>query len=246
MKLKLLPVLALFFLLGCDNDEALMLTVNFDFGEVTFDANDGVVNAPEDTDITSLTPVIEISEGASVYSSSQVAIDFSETVTYTVTSEDQQNVAYYKVSVYLPIVKFMVYDCSSCSAENTTPEIASGATVSVFINTDGTMVMQEELETDENGEVLFYADSDEVYYVTVEKGSAYFTQDGYVIKGVIDSESTLDDYNYYMPDAEIGDLILCDVNGDGTLSDDDKLDYLEVWDDESDEATLSKTIYISE
>ena len=52
------------------------------------------VTMPSGTDVTSLTPTITISEGCSVSPASEVAQDFTNPVTYTVTAEDTTTKAY--------------------------------------------------------------------------------------------------------------------------------------------------------
>ncbi len=63
------------------------------------------VNVPFETDITNLTPEIEISAGASVSPASGVAQDFSSPVEYTVTAEDGITSQKYTVSVVVEAEK---------------------------------------------------------------------------------------------------------------------------------------------
>jgi hypothetical protein len=251
MKTKFLPLISLLLLFSCQkenikNTESSIIKMSFDFGEVTFEENEGTINAPEDTELKSLIPTIEISDGAEVYPPSKTIMDFTEPVSYSVSSEDQQNQTYYTISVFLPLVKFSVLDCSNCTSSNPIPQKANNATIKIFKESNDSMKELFELTTNEEGEVLFYADPNEIYYGIVEKGNAKFTKDGYLIVGIFQDEEDLYAHSYYLPDAQIGDLITIDLNGDGLLNADDKIEYLSVWNKEYHEETIERTIYISD
>lgn len=57
------------------------------------------VTVPKDTDVTSLTPTIVVSEGATVSPASGTAKDFTNAVTYTVTAENGTSTKAYTVTV---------------------------------------------------------------------------------------------------------------------------------------------------
>ncbi len=61
-----------------------VVTASLNYADFTITAE-----VPYDTDVTSLVPTIEISEGATVSPASAVAQDFTSAVTYTVTAEDE-------------------------------------------------------------------------------------------------------------------------------------------------------------
>lgn len=250
MKIRILIPLFILLMVACQkddvkNNEASLLKMSFDFGDVIFDGNEGTIKAPENTDLEKLTPTIKISEGAIVYPPSKAITDFTEPVDYTVTSEDQNNVNYYNVSVILPLIKFSVFDCSNCTKANPIPEKANDALVKIYKKNNESMEKILEIETDGNGEALFYADKNEIYFATVEKGSAKFTKNGYLIGGVYQNEGDWYQYCYFEPDAQVGDLILLDVNCDGQLSNDDKMEYLKIWYKDYNEETHETKIYIA-
>ncbi|WP_425392096.1 BspA family leucine-rich repeat surface protein [Ekhidna sp.] len=70
-------------------------------GETTIDNDLGTIEVvmPVGTDVTGLTPTIEVSTGAAVSPESEIAQDFSNSVTYTVTAEDGITTKSYEVLV---------------------------------------------------------------------------------------------------------------------------------------------------
>jgi hypothetical protein len=71
--------------------EILSFTLTGQTGSATIDAENGTIaiEVAPGTDVTSLTPVIEISYFAMISPESEVATDFTSPVTYTVTAEDE-------------------------------------------------------------------------------------------------------------------------------------------------------------
>jgi hypothetical protein len=230
MKGTIIILMLLTFLYSCkdehtENTEALILKMSFDFGDVSFEENQGTIHAPENTNLKKLIPTIQISEGAVVYPPSKTITDFSEPVDYTVTSEDQKQINYYTVSVLLPIVKFIVFDCTNRSSENPTPQIASGVTISVFSDVSGEKQLIDELITDSKGEAFLYGYRNLEYYFLADKEGATNILDGYVVYGVFESQEEIDDYPGQNPPPLVGDLKFMDINADGRVNEDDKTTY---------------------
>ncbi|PKQ63072.1 hypothetical protein BZG02_09905 [Labilibaculum filiforme] len=79
------------------------------------------ISLPESTIITELSPVIEISDKASVLPASATSQDFTNPVTYTVTAEDGSNQAYeVTVSIEVPVVSNILInelDCDQLSTD---------------------------------------------------------------------------------------------------------------------------------
>ncbi|MFV0594063.1 MAG: hypothetical protein ACK5M7_22015 [Draconibacterium sp.] len=231
MKIKILISLLIFLMVACQkddvkNNEASLLKMSFDFGDVIFDGNDGTIKAPENTDLEKLTPTIEISEGAVVYPSSKAITDFTEPVDYTVTSEDQNNVNYYNVSVLLPIVKFTVFDCTNRTVENPIAELASNTNISIFKeNESGEKQVIEEITTDEIGKAFLYGYRDIVYYFLANKNGAVNIINGYIVNGIFESQEDIDNYPPQNHPSQIGDLKFMDANGDGRVNEDDRVDH---------------------
>lgn len=231
MKVRILITLFLFLLFACKKDdvknkEASILKMNFDFGEVIFENNEGTIKAPENTNLKRLIPTIEISEGAVVYPPSKAITDFTDPVDYTVTSENQENVNYFNVSVLLPIVKFTVFDCTNRSAENPTSELAPNTKISIFKDVSGEKELIEELTSDENGEAFLYGYRDNVYYFLADKNGAVNLIDEYIIIGTFKNQQDIDNHPPQKQPSQIGDLIFMDANGDGLVNEYDKVDYL--------------------
>jgi hypothetical protein len=231
MQKTLILTLFLILCLSCAKDseirnfQAEIITMTFDFGEVVFNETTGVVKAPENTDLGNLTPVIEISKGATISPLPEEATDYSEIVVFTVISEDRNNSTDYEISVLLPDMKIIVWDCSGCSYENPYPVNASGALISLFIEEDNEIIPYKELETNDNGEAWFYGNRNRFYYISVIKGKARSTKNGYLIQGVAQTPEDVDYYSIYMPELQIGDLIYVDWNGDARLDENDESDY---------------------
>lgn len=74
---------------------------SFKIGDATGTITDSAiaVTVPKDTDVTSLTPTIVISDGASVSPASGTAKDFTNAVTYTVTAANGTSTKAYIVTV---------------------------------------------------------------------------------------------------------------------------------------------------
>ena len=207
------------------NDAVSIVKMNFDFGEVTFHGNEGTINAPVNTDLKKLVPAIYLSEGAVVHPPSNAITDFTTPVDYIVTSEDGKNVAHYTVSVFLPVVKFIVFDCTNRSADLPTAELAPGAKISIYTDKSGQKELLEELTTDDNGEAFLYADRDLIYYFRTDQNGAVDLIDGYVINGIFESQAGIDVYPLQIQPSQIGDLKFLDTNADGVVNEDDRVDY---------------------
>lgn len=234
MKIRTLITLFLFLMVACKkddvkNNEASILKMSFDFGEVVFADNEGTIKAPENTDLKKLIPTIEISEGAIVYPPSKAITDFREDVDYTVTSEDQGNVNYYNVSVLLPIVRFIVFDCTNRSSENLTPELSPNTKISILKDVSGEKELIEELISEENGEALLYGYRDSIYYFLADKNGATNLIDGYIVNGIFESQEDINNYPRQDQPSQIGDLKFMDSNGDGLVNQYDKIDYRRIW-----------------
>ncbi|TCO06080.1 DUF5018 domain-containing protein, partial [Natronoflexus pectinivorans] len=85
------------------NNEALItsFSISGQTGVIDNDAGTISITMPFGTDLTSLTPVIELSENASIDPESGVAQNFSDPLTYTVTAEDETTSKEYLVTVTL-------------------------------------------------------------------------------------------------------------------------------------------------
>ena len=104
---KIYALCILFLALACkkDNDETSLLSSEKNILSFTFivegttytsTISNTAITAqlPEDTNLTTLTPTITFSKGATVTPNSGVAQDFSKEVSYTVTAEDKSTKIY--------------------------------------------------------------------------------------------------------------------------------------------------------
>ncbi len=91
-KLPYLIFIAVLSFLSCEkestekNTEAELIKIEFSFGEVELntETKTGILRVPEGTDVSSMIATISISEGATVYPPTNVALDYSNPVTFTV------------------------------------------------------------------------------------------------------------------------------------------------------------------
>ncbi|WP_299583335.1 hypothetical protein [uncultured Sunxiuqinia sp.] len=234
MKIRILMALLFVLHVGCQkeevkNTEASIVSMRFDFGEVSFEDREGVIKAPASVELEKLMPTIELSEGAVVYPPSKAMTDFTQPVDYTVTSEDGENVNYYTVSVWLPIVKFTVYDCTNWSIENPVPELVSNAKISIFQDESGEKELLEVLTTDDNGEAFLYGHGEMEYWYLAQKDEAVNLIDGYIVNGVFQNQEDIDNYAVQPQPSAIGDLKFMDADGDGRVNENDKVDYRRIW-----------------
>ncbi|WP_321317617.1 endonuclease [Labilibaculum sp.] len=78
------------------------------------------VTLPESTNVTALSPVIKISDKASVLPASGASQDFTNTVTYTVTAEDGSNQTYeVTVNLEIPVVSNLLINELDCDQVST-------------------------------------------------------------------------------------------------------------------------------
>ncbi|MDQ1769197.1 DUF5018 domain-containing protein, partial [Labilibaculum euxinus] len=78
------------------------------------------VTLPESTNVTTLSPVIEISDKATVLPASGASQDFTNPVTYTVTAEDGSSQEYVvTVSVEIPVVSSLLINELDCDQAST-------------------------------------------------------------------------------------------------------------------------------
>ena len=144
-KICALCFLLLVFACKKDKEEVLPLSAEKDILSFVFTVSNTAysgtisgttitVQLPTDTDVTTLTPTISISKGATVTPNSGVAQDFSKEVSYTVTAENKSTKTY-KVLVTLqqkpepqqpPFSKVFV--------EDKTEDKQGGSTLSISIN----------------------------------------------------------------------------------------------------------------
>lgn len=235
MKTEIMTLLLLILFFSCKkesvkNNEASILKMTFDFGEVIFDESDGAIKAPDNIELEKLIPTIQISEGAVIYPPSKATTDFTKPVSYTVTSEDQDHVNYYTVSVLLPIVKFTVFDCTNRSKGNPKAKLASKTKISIFKEDEsGDRQLIEEITTDAQGVAFLYGYRDIMYYFSASKNGAVDLINGYIVNGVFESQEDIDSYPPQNQPSQVGDLKFMDTNGDGRVDEDDRVDYRQTW-----------------
>lgn len=234
----------LFFILGilivsisCEkkepekNSEAKLLGITLISGNGVIDtANHKIIlKIPETVDITKIIPHFEISSDATIYPPSDVATDYSESVVYTITSEDLSKQYVFTVSALKPIAKLTVYDCSVWTIA--APRVAqAGAVIKIFtkeedVNTSKTF---DVLTTDQSGNADLYGVKGTGYLLTVGKDNKSNIMNGYVLDGRYDSQDEIDS-SPIDANAVIGGFKFKDINGDRRVWPDDRYNYDFIW-----------------
>lgn len=197
------------------------VTGSFGVGIIDTTAKTVTIKAPDNMDITQIIPKFEMSKNATIYPPSGVAIDFTNPVTYTISSEDNATKFVFKVTVIKPIVKFTVYDVSNWTSTNNRV-LQTDAIIKIYTKSDyvGTDKLYDSLISDQNGQALLYGLKTNDYYLTVSKDNKSNIVNGYILIGryntQVDADSSPD------PNAKVGGLKFLDLNGDNIVNSYDK------------------------
>ncbi len=231
------------------NTESELISATSSFGDLIIDHDENVIfiNADENLDITKIILHFEISGNATIYPPSGVALNYTNPVPFTITSEDKNSMNVFKVVVRNPIVYFTVYNCSNWTLENFR-EPQPNAIINVYTDPDevGTANTYDVLTTDHNGQAILYGSRENHYYFTAEIGNKSNIVNGYLLIGTYNSQEEIDSHAYD-PNAEIGGLKFADINGDGVINENDKINY--DWINRSIFLTndfISKDVYLAE
>lgn len=150
------------------NTESELISATSSFGDLIIDHDENVIfiNADESLDITQIILHFEISENATIYPPSGMALNYTNPVPFNITSEDKSSMNIFKVVVRKPIVYFTVYDCSNWTPENFR-EPQPGAIIKVYTDPDdvGTANTYDVLTTDQEGQAILYASKENNYYL---------------------------------------------------------------------------------
>ncbi len=140
-------LMSLFFISSCGDDddgptlsnaaEITSFVINSVNGTINASAGTITVDFTEVTDVTSLTPAIAVSTGASVAPASGVAQDFTNPVDYTVTAEDGTTQKTWTVTVNTPVLSTEA-EITGFTIDGVSGTIDSGAGTVVVDMPDGT------------------------------------------------------------------------------------------------------------
>jgi hypothetical protein len=242
--------------ISCEKKEPVEIPSNkAQLLKVTYQSGDGIIDTlnkkvilklDERTDIGVIIPKIEISPKATIFPPSDVAVDLSNPVLYTITSEDKSKKYIFTLMAYKAIAEFTVWDCSTWTPE-ITRVVQPAAIIKVFSKSEkvGTTETFDVLSTDPYGKAKFYGLRGTTYFITVSKDNKSSIKDGYVLNGRWDSQTEIENSGFIIPDASVGGYRFADINGDGRIWPDDKsnFDYFWVY---SDMITLKlQDLYIS-
>lgn len=229
-------------------NEANLLKVTFTSGTGTIDplTNKVIIKTPESTDISKMIPQFEISKNATIYPPSGVAIDFTNPVLFTITSEDKTKNYVFTVIIVKPIVKFTVYDCSNWSPASF-KVLQANAVIKVYTSASdvGTTKTYDVLTSDQNGLAILYGVRSTNYYYNVVKDNKSDIINGYVLQGTYNTQA---DVNGAIDTAaKIGGLWFMDFNSDARLDMNDKsnFEYISSVYDLIDHPILLKDLYIA-
>lgn len=255
--MRLLNLLLIFsmltLLISCEekaepekNGEAKLLGISLVSGNAVLDtANKAVIlKVPETVDITKIVPHFNISSNATIYPPSDVAVDFSDPVVFTITSEDKTRTFIFTVSAFNPIGRFTVYDCSTWTPTQTRT-LQAGAVIKIYSSEADFNISKtfDVLTTDPNGRADFYGQKGTGYLVTVSKDNKTNTHNGYILDGRYNNQTEVD--NAFEDNAVIGGFRLKDINQDGEVWPDDKYNYDFLWFSEYFQGVKSIDLYIA-
>lgn len=208
-------------------NEAKLLAITLKSGTAVVDtANRKVLlKIPNGIDISTIVPHIEISPSARIYPPSDVATNFSNPVTYTITSQDESKQYIFTVSAVRQIAKFTVYDCSTWS-QSIPRTLQPGATITIYSNEIdfNTPKTYDVLTTDQNACADFYGEKGKAYFVTVKKDNKSNIINGYVLDGRYDNQAEIQSSPNYSG-AVIGGLKFKDIDEDWYVWPQDKSNY---------------------
>jgi len=231
------------------NNEAKLINLSSIYGKGDIDSvlHTVIIKIPDSADITKIKVTIELSKNATIYPPSSVALDFSNPVTFTITSEDKSIQYIFTVSVIKPAVSFTVYDCSNWTPENN-KVLQPNAIIKIYTSPEdiGMAKTFEILTTGQNGQAILYGSRTNNYYFTVEKGTKSNIINGYVLLGRYNTQAEVD--ASIDTAARIGGFRFADINGDGRLSSLDKLSYEIIFSEYElvGAGTLQKEVYIAD
>ena len=131
------------------------------------------VTLPESTTVTALSPVIEISDKASVSPASGASQDFTNSLTYTVTAEDGSSQAYeVTVNLEVPVVSNILINELDCDQTSTdTKEF-----VELYDGGAGNTSLEGYI-------LVFYNGSNDLSYVTYDLAGQTTNADGFFVIG---------------------------------------------------------------
>ena len=230
------------------SNEAKLISMTSTFGTVIIDTitDNVILKVPVSTDITKIILSFKITGNATIYPPSDVAADFTNPVTYTITSEDKTSKYVFKVSVMKPIVRFTVYDCSNWSPASSDIHQA-GAVIKIYttVSDVGTSKTYDMLTTDLNAQAILYGLRTNNYYLTVTKDNKSNIVNEYVLLGIYNNQAEVD--SSPDPNATVGGFRYMDWNGDGRINQDDKSNYQVIWSqfDLDHNTVLLKDLYIA-
>ena len=147
--------------------------------EASIDDKNIVALVPSDTDVTSLVPVISVSDGATVNPASGVAMNFAQPVSYTVTAEDGTQAVYSAIVVVkaksnkkrILSFRFNALDLDATIDESTkeiTATVPMGTDVSALVPT---ITISDGASIDPVSDVAIDFTQPVTYTVTAEDGS---------------------------------------------------------------------------
>lgn len=171
-------------------------------GEVSIDGNAITFNVLDGVDVTSLTPTITVSEGATVTPASGVAQDFSQPVTYTVVSEDYSTTKTYNVSINSVVAEYN-FENWVAGVEGQEPDMTFYEPTGWASSNPGAQMLKN----------MSYTDS----YVVMETDDAHSGEKAALIK-TVDSKGSgaLGFLGIYIPKVTTGSLFLGSFITDAT------------------------------
>jgi hypothetical protein len=121
-------------------------------------------------------------------------------------------------------IEITVKNGNSWSAQNTSMNVVSGAYVKVYESLDKIAANTPSYirTTDQNGKVLIPVVYQNTYYFTVQKGNAKNIYNNFLIAGIFQTDTEIQNSAVQTPTPSVGSLKYADLNFDGIINSSDK------------------------
>ena len=121
-------------------------------------------------------------------------------------------------------IEITVKDGNSWSAQNTSMNVVSDATVKVYESLEKVVANTPSYTktTDQTGKVLIPVVYKDTYYFTVQKGNAKNIYNNQLIAGIFQTDTEIQNSAIQTPTPSIGSLKYADLNFDGIINSQDK------------------------
>ena len=143
------------------------------------------------------------------------------------------------------IIEITVKDANSWSTSNTSFSLSTGATIFLYATQADITINTPKYTSiiDQSGLVKIPVVFQVGYFLIVKKGKASNLYNGYLIKGIFQSQASIQSSAFQNPAGTVGGLQFEDVNGDGIINTSDKVTGSYVTAIENQQVSVTALIY---